>query len=707
MKYPVLNRKQRQSVVVPVLNGGLNLRDSVSNVNDNQLTDCNNLWFKDGMLRTRPGLNASQVTEDANNSGMKVQKHHVFSENGQLFSALTDEASDTWIDFYWSKGSQYDIPRLVLADGEGIGGVTYFVVQQNTKIYCFVSPLCNIYCLDISDPTEIEWEHVSQQDYYIPTIVMNCLSTYSSIGYELLDSTKATHIEGYSLLTNYYKMIYSTGNPNMSSVVYFPFLLPIAEDIIVTVKYTNRSGVTYTHTMFTDSELSQYYEETDPGDGMRLGGHQQGFWFSVPGTGYKEFTPSDYIRNNMEVTAAYRQDASEKIKNESKVFRMTLNEWFGGGNAGYNGGTRLFLSGNDVPDEKNLVIWSGLNNPLYFDENCYFYVGTDATPVTAFGKQSDMLVIFKQNETYYMQYAQNDDITAADLINQNVVDYQANAVFFPLTLINSTIGCDCPGTVQLCRNRLTWLTSEGKVYSFVVANVYNERTIYEVGEMVYNDLRKYGAEELQNATSADWQEYYLISVVDSLTGKTNTFVMDYNSSGYQYPYSYGKSEDANKSIPWYRWTFDILDASEMISYDGDLCILYDRKNAALKHEVWKADVSRELDTDAGSLIPVMLQTKIFDFLQGYRKDVNSVVFSVGNNGGYPLEIHYVTDAGTEYDEIEIDSEQTDPHDLGFLTDFPMYPCIKSVLRFGVRIECKAATTFNSLRITYKILGGAK
>ena len=49
--------------------------------------------------------------------------------------------------------------------------------------------------------------------------------------------------------------------------------------------------------------------------------------------------------------------------------------------------------GNSLNKEKALVVWSGLNDPLYFSENAYFYVGDTTSKVTGFGKQSNMLVI--------------------------------------------------------------------------------------------------------------------------------------------------------------------------------------------------------------------------------------------------------------------------------------------------------------------------
>ena len=63
MKYPSINKQPTRSINIPELSGGLNLRDGISAVNDNQLTDCKNIWFKDAILKTRPGMALDALLE--------------------------------------------------------------------------------------------------------------------------------------------------------------------------------------------------------------------------------------------------------------------------------------------------------------------------------------------------------------------------------------------------------------------------------------------------------------------------------------------------------------------------------------------------------------------------------------------------------------------------------------------------------------------
>ena len=83
-------------------------------------------------------------------------------------------------------------------------------------------------------------------------------------------------------------------------------------------------------------------------------------------------------------------------KEQKKVFCQTNAIWVVGSAKGINGGSRLFLCGNTEKNEKALVIWSGLNNPLYFGENCYTYIGDNSSAVTAFGRQEEKLIILRK-----------------------------------------------------------------------------------------------------------------------------------------------------------------------------------------------------------------------------------------------------------------------------------------------------------------------
>ena len=64
---PRISDKAMRTLSIPDLSGGVNYRDGISQVLDNQLTDCRNVWFKNGMLRTRPGIKCAEKLKNEDN----------------------------------------------------------------------------------------------------------------------------------------------------------------------------------------------------------------------------------------------------------------------------------------------------------------------------------------------------------------------------------------------------------------------------------------------------------------------------------------------------------------------------------------------------------------------------------------------------------------------------------------------------------------
>jgi hypothetical protein len=56
MNYPRMAVPRAYTVSVDRLDGGLDLSFPPERVEDNRLTACDNVYFKDGFLRTRPGF---------------------------------------------------------------------------------------------------------------------------------------------------------------------------------------------------------------------------------------------------------------------------------------------------------------------------------------------------------------------------------------------------------------------------------------------------------------------------------------------------------------------------------------------------------------------------------------------------------------------------------------------------------------------------
>lgn len=706
-----MHKQEAHILSLPDLSGGLNMRDGISEVLDNQLTDCKNMWWKDGLLKTRAAMlqNDSKINlgDAAEGSAPKIRQHNCYNTVSGTKGQLCSVVYNNKINFFWNYGKSITSIASISAAPS-----SYFVCQYSDKLYCFTSEK-NVYKLNIGE-VDSEWKKVSQEEYYTPLIATYC----NPDGNLLMKSSEVVStgvaVEGFNILSDYYKLEYNAYNPEADKLVDgqkmgHPMIYALLDDTskekyknkTVTVKYT-KGGSTYKHQVTLTGEIDVRESEA-LGDNLRLRVFGEMVYFLKDDTtSVAIITDEDNSKNNIEITAPFIFDNKDK----EKVFNMTRCEWFGG-SAGLLGGTRLFLCGNTKKGNSDLVVWSGLNNPLYFPENSYFNVGNETGAVTGFGKQSDKLVIFKENETWFTQYAQNTNITAQDLINQNVIDYASSSVYFPLTQINSNIGCPYPDTIQLCRNRLVWLGNNNSVYTLVSESQYNERSIFSVSEMVSRKIEEIGVDS--KACACDWNGYYCL-----LLGN-NMLLMDYNCYGYTHVASYSKQDDANIHIPWYSWEItnvqklavigNHLSAVNITDMDGKLYAISYYFNA-------KGTADRLYDKELGEYVTTAITssftTKIFDFgLPHRRKNIEQINLQIGNNGGVPINLFFVTENGTEQSEVIPSGNELNNYTAGYIDSRAVFPCIKQVLRFGIKFECKGTLAVDSVILKYRTLGGAR
>ena len=144
MKYPMINRQPRREVNVPELSGGLNLRDSLSGIRDNQMTDCVNMWYKEGMLRTRPAIgNANSILGDLD----YIEKTKVFYDIAKDDAVLVSYYAKTFaggvnFNFFWqSKTDLIYIGEFNDYFYELDEEVKYFVIEKDgeTEINFFLT----------------------------------------------------------------------------------------------------------------------------------------------------------------------------------------------------------------------------------------------------------------------------------------------------------------------------------------------------------------------------------------------------------------------------------------------------------------------------------------------------------------------------------------------------------------------------------------
>ncbi|MBQ7288765.1 MAG: hypothetical protein IJW78_03440 [Clostridia bacterium] len=757
MGFPKMSRQTVRTVTMPELAGGLNLRDSVSMIQDNQLTDGKNIWYKDAVLKTRPGMKGLSATHlfadtrdgeftDAFAKSMPTDiRREIDRKVYRLFTAFVGEGFDERILFRLvSETDVRELPMLTAPDHAEDSGIrNYIVFEHQQVLYCWITAGRNLPKRQFGwklEKNASEWVEIPDEDYHIPLVAIN-----GNMNHVFADPT-VTRYEGYNILRNRYRMQFhaDSAEPTVMRYVFARKLQENRDKLTgqaVIARLTDKDGNVITHTVKLTAEIPSW-EESAGEDGLLMAVWDKNITFYDKNKAELP-VPESYtnLKNNFELELPFWDEEPEITR--AKLFNMTKSIWFGGASEGINGGTRLFLCGNTDEKEKNLVLWSDLNNPLYFPENNYFRVGDSAQLVTGFARQNEMLVIFKERESYYTYYKEGTQYDASDEIPEGNAEVTSTSAYFPLVQIHSSIGCDCPNSIQLCRNRLVWTNRNGKVYTLITNSQYSERNIHEISGMVERRLKQEQPEDLVDAFSCDWQGMYCLFV------KNHVYLMDYNSYGYQYAASYSKTEDSNIHIPWWYWELPDFNAGKGNQYSqiyalyavdnsmalalikmleteteesGNVRFYYEEVYAILpdykKDKIYLLDtetipLSRynppEIQTGKEQEISTLAQTKIFDFSEPHKnKSINLVNISFGNNAGKPMFLKYITENG-EYPQelIRLRHNDTTEYSAGYVRNKPLRPCVGLTNRFGICLECEGNMAIDAISINYKLTGGAK
>ncbi len=204
--------------------------------------------------------------------------------------------------------------------------------------------------------------------------------------------------------------------------------------------------------------------------------------------------------------------------------------------------SRLFIAGGGIRGNK--VYYSSKTEHLYFCEDYSVSVGNKSYDLTALSMQSKYIIAFKERELYRLS------ITCTDEISKEKIEIDGKGLVFQkpkctVTQINDTIGCDLPQTIVTCANRLVWFHSDGVVYTLYGSNLYTEGSIYELSADISNLLTDIAKEDLKYAFAADFNGYYALGLKDKL------FLMDVRVSGFRYLKN--QNDKKANNLAWFLW----------------------------------------------------------------------------------------------------------------------------------------------------------
>lgn len=342
-------------------------------------------------------------------------------------------------------------------------------------------------------------------------------------------------------------------------------------------------------------------------------------------------------QDNVEVTFSKRNtDAFASILNASAAIV-------------YGGSQDLCIVVGGTEAQPNAYFWSGHDgntmNPTYFPMNQYNLAGEVDAPITAFGRQQNMLVIFQPN-------AVGRAVLSTTKIGGTSEVVGLETITMDYTRINAEIGCDLPGSLQLVENNLVWCNRKYGVCRLKDSSAAYENNIVVISRKINNkgsndfdgllDEFKPGADGIvapvdYSARSVDTGTRYILRT----------------SNGHAYEWNYEISEWGNPS--WFYHTdiggvgFLALENDTLFEIEGSEGnvaefqdgVFYDQWYVWVPGEVDPTFMERELRQ-----FPI---DKVFwfppRFLGGYDrlKNIMSAIFDTKSETDQNTTITYICD----------------------------------------------------------------
>lgn len=461
MKHPRMSKNSRVTATIPALSGGLNVGTDPTLIGDTQVSDCRDMHWKDGMLRTREGF----VTDAAHFGKLALgDRTQFFTDRDGYLLVLASVDTDVSGDVYVTVFDPNGVPTggyFSITGQRGLCG--FFVSVGNDEAFAEYSSLL---FLSNGDIFGVHAGKNVWKSLYNAAYVPLYMTGGTPVTSRAEPALTGIRVEPYNRLSDWFRCTYST---NGTGIYYY--LPRLCQGSALTVTLT-RANKTLTWTVENGSSVS----DTVGGYQVKLDTTGHCFWFVKDGQPCA--MESEGIRNDVTATAQRAGTAGPRVSD------MRCGTWYGGDRSAAAGGTRLFLGGG------HYVMWSVPGNPLYFPDTAYASLGDPDEPITAFGKQGEWLLLFKEHSLYAAQYVRSDTVTVEDVESGAVTDTTATAVF-PITPIHTEIGCDLPETVALLGNRLVWACADGTVYTLSTSGQLSQRTVTVISEPIRPLLKEH------------------------------------------------------------------------------------------------------------------------------------------------------------------------------------------------------------------------
>lgn len=149
----------------------------------------------------------------------------------------------------------------------------------------------------------------------------------------------------------------------------------------------------------------------------------------------------------------------------------------------YGGDQDLCVVVGGCPAQPNAYFWCGNHIVMdagYFPFEQYNFAGDTEEPITGFGKQQALLVIFKENSVGKASFSTVEMASGRVLLSM------------PYTSINTRVGCDLPWSIQLIENNLVFCNTKQGVHQVQDSSSAQENNIVCLSRNVNGTNRREG-----------------------------------------------------------------------------------------------------------------------------------------------------------------------------------------------------------------------
>lgn len=467
MKYTSLDPVKEKKLHIGPFKGGINLNTPPLQLDSNSLSECKNMLYYNGVLKTRPGISAClsdkiecEHTADSFYGTYKVENNLFYIDGYEkriITETLEMDMSTYYLNVYFTdkeRNTAFAGSLCFKRTSDSIFYIPYNTVffqakpQMADGIYAFVSllncedgesMLYKIYELDIN---RCEW--IKTEDYYIPTVYINGRGNQYEYAQQASNyvSQKPMLLEKPNLLSGKFTAYYSSDGYSSS------FVLPynkLTDDEVTCRIY-------YSLTDFTDwvagiGEEAVTNEFLGSKVTMNIDRSKGIIYFTVDSTDYSVPYMSKFKLNNIRITATMQ--TGDSFADVVSCTCSTVTD------------SRLLLSGGKL---KNRIFYASLENPLYFPKSEVAEAGDCFTSVTAFYGFKDKTVIFKPDEIYLLSFKKGGLLnTAAMLADNNSDFYDVDRI--EVKRISNSFGCSSLRSVTSFFGNIVFFATDGRLYS--------------------------------------------------------------------------------------------------------------------------------------------------------------------------------------------------------------------------------------------------